>query len=88
MLIIEFNKLEVTKFLVRTGKLLYKLTLLPDCSWGSKKESNTTPLMGPCWWKCLSFPEEEQDDSAALGMIPITEVSRNVTSELVITPSN
>ena len=30
----------------------------------------------------------EQEDSAALGMVPVTEVSRNATSELVITPSH
>ena len=35
----------------------------------------------------MSF-QEEQDDSAALGMVPVAEVSRNATSELVITPSH
>ena len=35
----------------------------------------------------MSF-QEEQDDGAALGMVPVTEVSRNATSELVVTPSH
>ena len=43
--------------------------------------------MGSCWGKLSSFPEEEQDECAALGMVTVTEVSRNATSELVITPS-
>ena len=46
----------------------------------SQKPSNIT---GSCWGKL-----EEQEDSAALGMVPVTEVSRNATSELVITPSH
>ena len=37
----------------------------------------------------MSFPpQEEQDNSAALGMVPVTEVSSNATSELVITRSH
>ena len=40
-------------------------------------------IMGSCWGKL-----EEQEDSAALGIVPVTEVSRNATSELVITPSH
>ena len=43
--------------------------------------------MGSCWGKLLSFPEEKQDDNAALEMVPVTEVSGNVTSVIVITPS-
>ena len=39
--------------------------------------------MGSCWGKL-----EEQEDSAALGMVPVIEVSRNATSELVISPSH
>ena len=44
---------------------------------GSQKEFNPTPIMGSCWG---------QDGSSA-GMVSATEVSRNATSELVITPS-
>ena len=36
----------------------------------------------------MSFPEEKQDDSAALWMVPVTEVSSNASPELVITPSD
>ena len=36
----------------------------------------------------MSFSEEEQEDSPALGMVPVTDVSRNTMSELVITPSH
>ena len=39
--------------------------------------------MGSCWGK-----QKEQEDSAALWVVPVTEVSRNATSELVITPSH
>ena len=35
----------------------------------------------------MCFSEEKQDDSAALWIVPVTEVSSNASSELVITPS-
>ena len=39
--------------------------------------------MGSCWGKL-----EEQEYSTALGIVPVTDVSRNATSELVITRSH
>ena len=55
----------------------------------ARRNNQTTSIMGSCWGKHLSFPPpEEQGNSSALGMVPVTEVSSNATSELVITRSH
>ena len=55
----------------------------------ARRNNQTTSIMGSCLGKHWSFPpQEEQDKSAALGMVPVAGVSSNAKSELVITRSH